>query len=64
VKKARKRFTVIITYRKSNKNSLVLQQMLKMLPSRPNALSTLVGDVVYFLEVLQNCCNHTVLVVS
>jgi len=36
----RKRFGVIITYRISNKNSPVLQQMLKMLPSCMNALST------------------------
>jgi len=36
----RKRFGVIITYRKSNKNSPMLLQMLKMLPSCMNALST------------------------
>jgi hypothetical protein len=33
VKEVRKRFTVVITFRKSNKNSPVLQKMLKMLPS-------------------------------
>jgi len=39
VMEARKRFTVIITYSKSNKNKVVLQEMLKMLPFRPYAAS-------------------------
>jgi len=39
-REARKIFVVIVTFRMSSKNSPVLQHMLKMLPSWPNALST------------------------
>jgi hypothetical protein len=47
VKEARKRFALIVTFRKSYKT----QQILKMLPTRLNALSTAVeGLVVYCLE--------------
>jgi len=35
-----------MTFRNSNQNSPVLQQMLKMLPSRPNELSLPAGHVV------------------
>lgn len=46
------------TFRKSNKNSLVLKQMLKMLPSWLNVLSTTAGHIIYSLEFLpRNCWN-------
>ena len=46
------------TFRKSNKNSPVLKQMLKMLPSWLNVLGTTAGHIIYFLEFLaRNCCN-------
>jgi hypothetical protein len=44
----------MITFIKSNKNSLVLQQILKMLPSWPNALSTTAENItVYSLEMVE-----------
>jgi hypothetical protein len=57
---ASKRFTVVITFRKSIKISPVLQQMLKLLPSWPNALSIPADHIVYSLEfLLGNCWNLT-----
>lgn len=54
----RKRFGVIITYRISNKNSPVLQQMLKVLPSWRYAVRMLVEHVIYSLVFLpSNCAN-------
>jgi len=51
VKEARKRFAALITFRKSNKNLTVLQHVLKVLPSWPNALSTTAEDVVWSSSV-------------
>ena len=45
-----KRLAVIIAVRMADIISPVLQQMLKMFPSLPNALRTTAGDVVYSLE--------------
>jgi len=51
-------YAVIITSRKSNRNSLVLLQMLKMLPSWLNALSTTAKDLICSLEFFsRNCWN-------
>jgi hypothetical protein len=50
----------MITFRKSNRNSPVLQQMLKMLPSWPSAVGIPAEHVLYFLEFLKgNCWNLT-----
>lgn len=46
MEEARQTATMIITVTESNTNSPVLQQMLKMLPSWPNALSTSAGHVL------------------
>ena len=43
-------FAVIIIFTKCHKNSPVLQQMLKILPSRQNALSTSAEDASAFLS--------------
>jgi hypothetical protein len=47
VQEARKRFAVIITFRKSNKNSPVQDQILKMLPCWPDALRIPTEEAVY-----------------
>jgi hypothetical protein len=52
VKEAIKNFAVIMTFRKSNKNSSILQEMLKILPSCPNGVSILAEHVVYCMEFL------------
>ena len=41
-----------MTFRKSNKNLSVPQQMLKIFPSYPNAVSILADQVLYCLEFL------------
>jgi len=55
VKEAGK-FAVIITFRRSNENSPGLQQMLKMLLHRPNALSATADGVVDSLEFFSGNC--------
>jgi hypothetical protein len=55
VKVARKRFAVIITFRKYDKSPPVLQQMLKMLASCMYALSTTAEDIDYSLEFTSSC---------
>jgi hypothetical protein len=52
VKEATKNFADIMTFKKSNKKSPVLQQMLKILTSCPNNISILADHVVYSLEFL------------
>jgi hypothetical protein len=54
-------FTVILTFRKCKKNSPVLQQMLKMLPSWQHAVRMLVENVINSLVFLpSNCANMMV----
>jgi hypothetical protein len=55
--KKRRRFVVVTTFKKSNTNSPVWQQMLKLLPSWPDALHIPAKEVlVYSLEFfLGNC---------
>jgi hypothetical protein len=61
----RKRFDLIITFKKSNKHSAGLEYVLKMLPSWPNALrATADAILVYSLEFSRNCWNITVDIVS
>jgi hypothetical protein len=55
VKEARGRYAVIIASRKSKRNSPVLQQMLKMLPSW---LSITATDFIYSLEFFSRNCWH------
>jgi len=55
VKEARK-FAVIITFRRPNENYPGLQQMLKILLPRPNALSATAEDVVDSLEFFSGNC--------
>lgn len=51
-------FTVTLTFRKCKKNSRVLQQILKMLPSWQHAVKMLVEHVIYSLVFLpSNCAN-------
>ena len=53
VKDTSKKLSVKIAFRKSNKNSQLLQQVLKMLLSKPNTLGTTAEDV-YSLEFSRN----------
>jgi hypothetical protein len=50
------KLAVIITFRRSNENSAGLQQMLKMLLPRPNALRATAEDVVDSLEFFSVNC--------
>jgi len=56
MKEARGSYAMMITSRKSNRNSLELLQMLKMLPSWLNVLSTTAKDFIYSLEFFSRNC--------